>query len=73
MVWKGLRWRNTLNNSKPYKPDSMWKAIRNKQRRAYAQGLMETVMIIEQFQGLDIEAHRAIIAHFDILEKSYES
>jgi short-subunit dehydrogenase involved in D-alanine esterification of teichoic acids len=68
-----------LNNLKPYKPDSMWKSVRNKQRKAYAEALMDAysqLSVIFDKTGFTEESYfatiDAILKRYDEVERNYE-
>lgn len=64
------------NNLKPYKPDSLWKSIRNKQRKAYAQGLLDAyqVFVDNEVDSGDIEdVFDKVLERYDQLDGEYES
>jgi hypothetical protein len=53
VVLKAQHWKDILNSLGVFKPDSMWKAIRNKQRLAYIDGLLKAYELTRRLENRD--------------------
>lgn len=65
---------NSTPTIKAYKPDSMWKAIRNKQRKAYAQGLLDAYEILSgagSTEELNADLEK-LLERYDEVDRDYE-